>query len=77
MTTKNKATLRNHTITDCPLFELDIVLRNVRCIYHEMTLFRTVGAQHTYCDWLKVAAKTVAKHLHQNQAINIEILKDQ
>ena len=40
-----------------------------------MTLFRTVGAQHTYRDWLKVAAKTVAKHLHQNQAINIEFLR--
>ena len=77
MTTKNKATLCNHTITDCPLLEPDIVLRNVRCIYHEISLFRTVGVQHTYRDWLKVSAKTVAKLLHQNQAINIEILKDQ
>ena len=64
MTTKNKATLCNHTITDCPLFEPDIVLRNVRCIYHEMTLFRRLGEQHIYRDWLKVVAKTVAKDLH-------------
>ena len=36
-----------------------------------------VAPQHTYCDWLKVVAKTVAINLYQNQATNIEILKDQ
>ena len=34
-----------------------------------MILFRMVGPQHTYRDWLKVVAKTVAKHLYQNLAI--------
>ena len=41
-----------------------------------MVLFRKVAPQHTYCDWLKVVAKTVAKNAHQNQAIIIEIVKD-
>ena len=36
-----------------------------------------VATQHTYCDWLKVVTKTVGIHLYQNQATNIEILKDQ
>ena len=36
-----------------------------------------IGLQHTYRDWLKVVAKTVTIHLYQNQAIHIEILKDQ
>lgn len=32
---------------------------------------------HAYRDWLKVAAKTVSKHAHQNQAINTEIFNVQ
>ena len=55
---------------DCPVSELDIALRNIRWIYHGMILFNMVGP-HTYRDWLKVVAKTVAIHLYQNQAINI------
>ena len=40
-----------------------------------VALFRKV-APHTYRDWLKVVAKTVAKNAHQNQTIIIEIVKD-
>ena len=58
------------------LSELDIVLRNVRWSFHGMILFRMV-VQHTYRAWLKVVAKTAAKHLYQSLAINIEILKYQ
>ena len=36
-----------------------------------MVLFRKVALRLTYCDWPKDAAKTVAKHAHQNQASNI------
>ena len=38
--------------------------------------FRMLTPQHTYCDKLKVVAKTVTKRTHQNQAINIGIVKD-
>ena len=58
------------------LSELDIVLRNVRWSFHGMILFRMV-VPHTYHAWLKVVAKTAAKHLYQSLAINIEILKYQ
>ena len=34
-----------------------------------MTLLCMVALQHTYHDWLKVVAKTVAKHTQQNQII--------
>ena len=58
------------------LSELAIVLRNVRWSFHGMILFRMV-VPHTYHAWLKVVAKTAAKHLYQSLAINIEILKYQ
>lgn len=41
-----------------------------------MTLFNVVTPQHTYCDKLKVVAKTAAKYAHQIQAIDIEIDND-
>ena len=44
-----------------------------------MTLFRMVAPQNVIsCRYyLKIVAKTVAKHSHQNQAIDDEIINDQ
>ena len=33
--------------------------------------------QHIYCDYQKVEAKTVVKHVQQNKEINIKIFNDQ
>ena len=51
--------------------------RNARWIYDERALYHLVAPKHTYYDCLKIVAKTVANHSHQNKERNIEIFNDQ
>ena len=74
---KNKAAFRHQIIKVCPLSKPNIARTNIKWINDRISLFRNIAPQQTYRDWLKFAAKTIAKHSHQNQAINIEIVNYQ
>ena len=41
-----------------------------------MTLYHLLTPENTYCDYLKVVAKSVSKYTQQNQEIDIEIVSD-
>ena len=47
------------------------------CIYRGMALFCMLAPQHTFRKWPKVIAKTITKHVHQNQINNSETVTNQ
>ena len=73
---KGKATLCNPIIKDFQLSKSGVVPRNAKWIYNGMTLYHLLTPQNTYCDYLKVVAKSFSKHAQQNQEIDIEIVSD-
>lgn len=46
-------------------------------MYDGMTIFHLGAPEHIHRDQLKVLAKTIVKHNHQNQAITIETINNQ